>query len=178
MKTGLLAALFLLSGCDSAYVREHIIDNFVCVYAPWWMFSDGDCQNSETVAKVESVLDHGMMEAQARCPFTADVTGLFGPADFTYSESLMMDGTAIVSVGGVVSQTNVWTRGSSEAASGLAAFSFASPSRHLNLTLESGFIRVHCADCGPGSDPDDEPDLIDISSYPCTGFNLEAFGVE
>lgn len=60
----LAVAAMLLPACDDPVVAEHIVDNFICTYMPWWM---GDCQSQEVIDKVQSVLDHGFTGAHIRC---------------------------------------------------------------------------------------------------------------
>lgn len=151
----LLAALCIM-GCEDTYVREHIIDNFVCVYMPWWM---GECDGDEVTAKVMGVLDHGIVAADVTCECDMrndddTTTQHFGP----YRMQRLVDGSCFVSwgVGGVPYFRARYDECSLES----YPFSIADGDfRYLYGPLTGNHYRAPASTC-------------------CTGFNLEAFGVE
>jgi hypothetical protein len=152
----LLVAL-LVMGCEDTYVREHIIDNFVCVYMPWWM---GECDGEEVTAKVMGVLDHGIVSAQARC-----ICSLHNDIDdaengVTYTAQRLVDGSCLITEAPLVPTK-------------LCSLSDAcSVDCSGNGVSLSGGLLSHVASPGPHGTYS-----ADMSTC-CTGFNLEAFGVE
>lgn len=194
-----LAALCAL-GCEDTYVREHIIDNFVCVYMPWWM---GECDGEEVTNKVMGVLDHGLISAQADC--VADNTGTMpspvslaaGDRSYHVLVQKLLDGSVLFyssSKGGpnplpAPKLMRLCELGSA-CASGVTISTTelltyqpgAGPETVATVSVAGGLLSVSASHplydsiMGSGTNP---VLLVsaDITGV-CTGFNLAAFGVE
>lgn len=169
----------LVMGCEDTYVREHIIDNFVCVYMPWWM---GECDGDEVTAKVMGVLDHGLTEAHASCSV------VWGPPwSSAYTET--------ISVHALVDGSKLWTSTTSQVSNytqfcargepcGDAASWSLTKTQNVNnvctFALQDGLFTISCDGGDINSYMSHTPHTFvseDITEV-CTGFNLEAFGVE
>ena len=153
----LLVALFAL-GCEDTYVREHIIDNFVCVYLPWWM---GECDGDEVTAKVMGVLEHGLISAQAECTCDLVAPSTNVAHDVHYRAQRLIDGSCFA---GSAAQRLI-DRSDPD------VDTCAQHNGGATHELSGGVFYLH-----NGPDPSDlyQGDM----STCCTGFNLEAFGVE
>lgn len=170
----------LLFGCDDTYVREHIIDNFVCVYMPWWM---GECDGEEVTAKVESVLEHGFAEAQITCSAYLGAPGLGGGQGYhSYQATRLHDGACWVSVSLESNLTTPSYVGQGWSAAqfdvrGTAAATDCSVSLPVpiggqqTLIAADGLLQV--VGCTPATGTVCSAAIDEV----CTGFNLEAFGV-
>lgn len=167
----ILCSGFVLA-CDDEYVREHIIDNFVCTYMPNWM---GDCQGTETTTKVMSVLDHGILEASADCEVEVDIPCQDTDIVFHFRADLLFDGSSIVTCdGNNGSFTAVNHRGEPVIATKRAKY--GSDSGKFECEASAGELEIRydgewCALSSPSFGAFD-------MGLVCAGHNLEAFGVE
>lgn len=163
MKRGLtLIACLLAFGCEDTYVREHIIDNFVCVYMPWWM---GECDGDEVTAKVMGVLDHGLVEAKIECDCSAEPIppALYSYPVYPFVAQKLIDGSCLVS-GGV--PTRLYERSDARSAS-----CDTYPGQGANAHVATGGVLL------VDSSANTPTHSVAITTC-CTGFNLAAFGVE
>lgn len=196
MKKLLFAAMVAATtGCDNPVVAEHIIDNFVCTYMPWWM---GDCQSAEVVDKVMSTLDNGIVEASVKCAGTAlhhgrynvpggdIIPGMSTYVPFVYKAQRLQEGTCFVSwstpgeqpFANAAGDIGFIPRSSADAAGCSVLID-----DEVRLSITEGQLVAHSTALSVyplfqfGSVnlyPTDTPDtVIDLDT--CTGFNLEAF---
>jgi hypothetical protein len=158
----LLLVLALLCGCDDETIRENFVPYFVCSYLPMWM---GDCQDQEVIDKAQNVLEHGFTAARIECSCRFDRAGggLSGVHDFMASK--LQDGSCLTQSSG--SGTYLWPRSDPRS---LTCDSHKGMTEGLTIA-EGGLLKYV---------PDSSfifSETADIETC-CTGFNLEAFGVE
>lgn len=159
-RLALIAALCAF-GCEDTYLREHIIDNFVCVYMPWWM---GECNGEEVTAKVMGVLDHGLIEAQIDCHGTwSRTTSPFDTVSPSFKAQKLIDGscftTSNVSIPTLIARSEAGVSTCSRTSGGSTMY------------VEAGMLVFQAT-----SSPLDRFECAVETC--CTGFNLAAFGVE
>ena len=175
-KIWLLFALFAL-GCDDATVHANFVDYFLCSYMPSWM---GDCQSTDTRAKVESVLTHGLVSAEIECPsvyFGLTVAAGDPVAGWwKYQATKLQDGSCFASaqqvrqnytVGGSGSRFSA--RGSDDASDCAVEVFLPSVGGTLRVSASSGDVIASDDYCPSNCSSD--------ISESCAGFNLAAFGV-
>lgn len=173
----ILAAL--LFGCDDPNVVANI-DNFTCALIPSWM---ADCTSQEVHDKAVAILSTGIVEAEADCegqytrrkgaPNGCGTTEL---ASFKYRAQKLIDGACFVPGGLIARGQPGAPECSSEQSSAGSSPHFALANGLLTVTSSEDSV---CYDpqgfqCYPCATP---PTVLNIEDV-CTGFNLEAFGVE
>lgn len=187
---GLVLALLVTVGCDDPTVHEYITTNFVCVYRPSWM---GECDSSELTARAQNVLDHGLVQAQIKCEGSTLAFKYLSTAhntDFKYQVELLQDGSCFSRFSVIPSGTTSFSKSgleyydrTSATATGCEQVAAGYSGSYADgvLTITSPELSTGSPTCPYSPETYrqcDTPDTeLDIESV-CTGFNLEAFGVE
>ena len=165
----LLVALCAL-GCDSQAARDNI-ESLTCGLIPWYV---ADCTSPEVQDKALSILYNGAVEAQVTCDSVALGSGSDTTAGWwSLQATKMHDGSCLASgqqlrfnntLGAAATRFSL--RGTVDADE---CRLFAYVPHGLRIKFADGTITAYAGCASSCSRP--------ISSS-CTGFNLEAFGVE
>jgi hypothetical protein len=129
------------------------------------------CDDPEVATKAASVLEHGMVEANAVCEVPFSANGSFCTTSFILRASLFLDGSSFVQC---IPHAAIAGAGDY----GIATFNdradpvqaVGGPGGVAKCTLSEGEVIF-----SNSSEPCSRPESIE--TY-CTGRNLEAFGVE
>jgi len=159
-----LAALLvvLCVGCDDETIQEMFVPYFLCSYLPMWM---GDCQDQAVIDKAQSVLVHGLVDAEVDCECGNEDITYVSPNNsgtcpgFTYRGQKLIDGSCYTAYSRLLSRGQPGAENCS-----------LLPGQPGNLYAENGFVYR-------------ENPVGTVACYApietcCTGFHLEAFGVE
>lgn len=127
------------------------------------------CDDPDVASKAASILEHGGVDAQIRCLFEADFPGYGTDVPFIYSAYRFIDGSVSVRSEKHNLQ-QFWSRDDSQAQSNKLIFYVGSGT--WEITAEGGYVELAAS-----TEYSYAGESFDIETY-CTGFNLEAFGVE
>lgn len=159
MKALLALVLALIVGCDNPAVLANI-DTYTCAYLPGVV----DCTTPEVHDKAVAMLQHGIVEADivCQCLLTSPLTNITpGP----YHLQRLIDGACFATPPFIVPSQLI-------PRSDPSAPTCKTASGSASIELDDGVIIFH-----NGAHPDDTFTGSATTSC-CTGFNLEAFGVE
>jgi hypothetical protein len=135
------------------------------------------CDDAEVAGKALDVLEHGIVEAEVRCSSSYTYSCAGSPASYTYVAHKLIDGSSIVRAHMVEHQgVAFWARSDAESSeflvqTGDQGYQVSA----TEFSIVAGELVVQGLYGGCGGPP--SPVALDIETY-CTGFNLEAFGVE
>jgi hypothetical protein len=126
------------------------------------------CEDDSLPARVAAAQLHGLVEAQITCPATCVFEKVVDPmvttSGYTYKAQRLLDGSCFVS-GNLLAQSLYHSRSDSEAEHCSAGYATTS------IEAVDGLLLLHL-----GAEPQNQW-RADIEIC-CTGFGLEAFGVE
>jgi hypothetical protein len=129
------------------------------------------CDDPEVAAAAAAILEHGIVAAKVDC------VGTFSHPDgtraYAFSAAKMIDGSALMTAR-VASNSATKLCARSEGCSTPAASVQTNGAERVDFSVTAGELTI----VDPViSGPSDTPDVVDVEAS-CTGFNLEAFGVE
>ena len=127
------------------------------------------CDDAEVATRALDVLEHGSVAARADCAVSADLPG--AGTGVKYRAHKMQDGAAIMATSvdwGGMSATRFCARDEACADSFTVTINEGASST-IVLSVSSGDLVVDTYESSPQT--------FSVETY-CTGFNLEAFGVE
>lgn len=156
----LLASLAVLSslGCDSPGLVANV-ETFLCGVIPWYA---ADCTDPEVQARALSVLENGIVQAEAVCVY--QVPGNNNPCGVIRAKAdLFQDGASIVESSAVGYRQQFNSRHDPVKVCTNIQCDFSS------VEFVGGVVQYELYCGGPV-----ETGSFDIATY-CTGFNLEAF---
>lgn len=125
------------------------------------------CDDPDVSAKAAAVLEHGVVEAEVACAGSFVRSG-DGSFPFTYRLAKLIDGSAHISTQAYLTRESVFY---SRTALPVDFATVSGAFNGITFTVADGSLSL---DEVTGADIDETIDL----SLECTGFNLEAFGVE
>jgi hypothetical protein len=160
VKARILVLALLAAGCDSQGARDNL-ETLLCGVLPWYV---ADCTDPEVQAKALSVLDNGIVEARAECSgvqsFDVGVCTL---------DSSSVSFTLVKLIDGSVISDKVYSRAEQEGQNTSYVERNGTALKGTFSFFGDGLVTMHKTGCTSVT--------YNIETV-CTGFNLEAFGVE